>query len=377
MKLLHIIPRLDHGGAERGVFDMACYANEHGHQSFVTSAGGYFETKLKTHNIPHLEYPWHSKNILTWKEKSNILIELIKSYDFDLVHAHSRVPCWIASIAKRTHNFPLITTCYAAHSMGFAHIKYPYNISFTKGDAVIATSQTIKNYIATYYPKVMDKVHLIYRGSNENPQPAKNNDIQSFKDKYLFGKAPVLIFPARITHGKGQHLLIDSLKYIESNLSLQILFMGKCDQPKYLNALLESIKLIPSNITATYIGNCDNLCAAYLCSDYVINSSTRIEPFGRIPIEAGLLKRCTIAPMEGGFTETIIPDKTGWLFKPNCAKSLGSCLNKILKMKKSELEKMQNECFEHVLNKFTLSRMGNETLALYENVLNKFKLATV
>ena len=61
---------------------------------------------------------------------------------------------------------------------------------------------------------------------------------------------------------------------------------------------------------------------AYAISDVVISSSIEPEAFGRVAVEAQSMEKPIIASNIGGSNETVIDEKTGYLFKAGDAKSL-------------------------------------------------------
>ena len=80
-----------------------------------------------------------------------------------------------------------------------------------------------------------------------------------------------------------------------------------------------------------FIDHCKDMALAYYISDIIISPSIEPEAFGRVAVEAQSMERLIIASNIGGSNETIINDKTGFLFEAGDVKSLSKRIFKQLK----------------------------------------------
>ena len=64
-----------------------------------------------------------------------------------------------------------------------------------------------------------------------------------------------------------------------------------------------------------FIDNCKDMALAYKISDIIVSSSIEPESFGRVSVEAQSMEKIIIASNIGGSNETIINEKTGYLFQ--------------------------------------------------------------
>ena len=71
-----------------------------------------------------------------------------------------------------------------------------------------------------------------------------------------------------------------------------------------------------------FIDHCKDMALAYNISDIVISPSIEPEAFGRVAVEAQSMEKLIIASNIGGSNETIINEKTGFLFESGSANSL-------------------------------------------------------
>ena len=86
------------------------------------------------------------------------------------------------------------------------------------------------------------------------------------------------------------------------------------------------------NKVVKFIDHCNDMALAYKVSDIVISASIEPEAFGRVAVEAQSMEKPIIASDIGGSNETIIDEKTGFLFESNNAKSLSKKILKVLSM---------------------------------------------
>ena len=80
-----------------------------------------------------------------------------------------------------------------------------------------------------------------------------------------------------------------------------------------------------------FIDNCKNMALAYKISDIIISASIEPEAFGRVAVEAQSMQKTIIASNIGGSNETIIDEKTGFLFDAGDAKSLSKKIYESIK----------------------------------------------
>ena len=105
MKIIHILPELEIGGVERHVIDLANELVKRGHEVMVISAGGRMERQLDAKVlVRHL--PVHKKNPLTGLYSAVKIARWVRREGWQILHAHSRVPAWIANWASPLARVP-------------------------------------------------------------------------------------------------------------------------------------------------------------------------------------------------------------------------------------------------------------------------------
>jgi glycosyltransferase involved in cell wall biosynthesis len=109
---------------------------------------------------------------------------------------------------------------------------------------------------------------------------------------------------------------------------------------------------------------------AYKISDIVISASSEPEAFGRVAVEAQSMEKPIIASNIGGSIETIINDKTGFLFETGNALSLSKKIIEVLQLGETTLKSMGIEARKNVTKKFNVEKMCFSTYSEYKKLLN-------
>ncbi|MGW8287266.1 MAG: glycosyltransferase family 4 protein, partial [Desulfobulbales bacterium] len=208
MKILHILPELEEGGVERHVLMLSEKQHESGHEVYVVSAGGKM-VSLFADGIRQIHLPVHKKNPVTGIYCAIRLAPIIKQNGIDIIHAHSRVPAWIAMFASRFSGRPFIVTAHAYFSTQVRLIYLPYR----RAERVICVSRAVKESMKNCFA---DNTVVIPNGL----PPATTAWQGSDKTEMRF------LFVGRLTRLKGLQDIIKVLPEVKGNWRLDILGDG-------------------------------------------------------------------------------------------------------------------------------------------------------
>ena len=109
--------------------------------------------------------------------------------------------------------------------------------------------------------------------------------------------------------------------------------------------------------------------SAYKISNIVVSSSIEPEAFGRISVEAQSMEKPIIASNIGGSKETIINDKTGFLFDAGNSISLSKKIVYVLQLDETTLKSLGNEGRKNVIKKFNIEKMCISTYSEYKKLI--------
>tara|TARA_Y100000816_G_scaffold245282_1_gene193220 strand:- start:3091 stop:4248 length:1158 start_codon:yes stop_codon:yes gene_type:complete len=380
IKVLQVIPKLGYGGAETGCFDLAHFLNENNCKSYIVTSGGPLLKYINKKKVKLIRLPVHSKNPILILFNAIILSILIFVLNITIVHARSRAPAWSCFIATKITRRKFVTTFHGTYNFN-NEIKKWYNSVMVRSDLVIAGSNFIFSHIQENYLKHIksDKRYLvIFRGINTdyfNPKKISEKDKNLLKKKWNIDETKkIILLPGRLTAWKGQEMFIEALNLLKKN-SPDIEFkavilgneQGRKIYKKKLIRLVEQHRLVNEVI---FIDHLELMPIAYEISNVVVSSSIEPEAFGRVSVEAQSMEKPILASDIGGSNETIINNKTGFLFEAGNANSLSSKLSEILNLSEVTLNGIGAEGRKNVKLKFNVEKMCNSTYSEYKKLIN-------
>mgnify|MGYP001342497581 CR=1 FL=1 len=344
IKVLQVIPKLGYGGAETGCYDLGHFLPEQGCKSFIATSGGELLKFVNKKKVKIFRLPVHSKNPIIILFNSIIISFLILIYNINIVHARSRAPAWSCYLAAKLTFRKFVTTFHGTYNFTNKIKKY-YNSIMVKADLVIAGSNFIFSHINDNYGDFFlnnkRKLLVIFRGINTNyynPQKILPIKLDKFsKQNNIDRNKFIILLPGRLTYWKGQKIFIETIKLLseKDNLpSFEAIILGS-DQGRnvYKKQLLGLVQQYRLNKIIKFIDHCEEMPVAYGIANLVCSCSYEPEAFGRVSVEAQAMQIPIIASDIGGSKETIIKDKTGFLFKnkdPNSLANLIVLMNKTL-----------------------------------------------
>jgi glycosyltransferase involved in cell wall biosynthesis len=370
--IAQIVPSLESGGVERGAIDLAIYLKRHNHQPIIITSGGRMINQLKENNIKYIILNVKSKNPINIITNIIKLKQIIKYNKIDILHTRSRAPMISAYYASKIQKIKLVSTIHGTYSINI--IKRLYNSYMLKAKYVIMVSSFIKNYVRSNYPKYFSKLNynnsqIINRGVDINYFNIENIDkirITNIIDQWQIAnlETKLIFVPARFTSWKGHEFLIDALNNVSKNF-LCIMAGSSHGHDQYLARLKNKVNNLELSSKIKFVDNCSDMPAAYAICDFVIAPSIKAEAFGRIPIEAQSCQKPIIASNIGGYLETIIDNKTGFIFDNNNINDLTLKITNLLNMPNYQLEFIGKAGRDNVVNNFSNDIMLKKTLNIY------------
>ncbi len=185
-----MVPEFEEGGVERYVLQLAKDQLAHGHRVSLVTAGGRLESLLPP-EVEILHLPVQRKNLFTGLYCVYCLAQ--QHSQWDILHAHSRVPAWIAWWTSALTKQPWIMTAHALYSLnaGIAPLKH--------AGGVICISDAVKQHLAGYLPVRTAVV------PNGVPKPRRFWEGRGFPDY------PRFLFVGRLTRLKGLDTVLRAL----------------------------------------------------------------------------------------------------------------------------------------------------------------------
>ncbi len=380
LKVLQVIPKLGHGGAEIGCYDLAHYLYENDCSSYIVTSGGTLIKYINRKKVKLIRLPVQSKNPILILLNAIILTIIILILNINIVHARSRAPAWSCLIATKITGRKFVTTFHGTYNFK-NNIKKFYNSVMLRSNLIIAGSNFIFSHINENYSKYLKpekKFLVIFRGINTDyydPKKIKEKDEIQLISKWKIDKEKKVIFlPARLATWKGHEIFLEALNKLKINEPQKKFIavilgsdQGRKIYKKRLIRLVEQYRLINDVI---FIDNFELMPIAYKISDIVISSSIEPEAFGRVAVEAQAMEKPIIASNIGGSNETIIDEKTGFLYPAGNSNILSQKLSHIFDLNEETLKSMGIEGRKNVIKKFNVEKMCFSTYSEYKKLFN-------
>jgi glycosyltransferase involved in cell wall biosynthesis len=380
LKVLQVIPKLGYGGAETGCYDLAHYLSENNCSSYIVTSGGELTKYVDKKKVKLIKLPVHSKNPILIFFNSIILIFIILFYNISIVHARSRAPAWSCLFATKITRRKFVTTFHGTYNFN-NFIKKFYNSVMVRSDLIIAGSNFIFSHINSNYSKYLNlkkKFLVIFRGINVDYFDPTTT-LETEENKLLLNwdlkkEKKILLMPGRLTTWKGQEIFIEALNLVNQEFGYEAFYAVILGNDQGRDIYTKKIKRLAEQYRLTnqlrFIAHCDNMPLAYKISDLVFSTSIEPEAFGRVSVEAQSMEKLIIASDIGGSNETIMDNKTGFLFKAGNPESLSKKIVEVLNLQESTLKSMGIEGRKNVISKFNVEKMCFSTYSEYKKLLN-------
>jgi len=311
LTVLQLLPALEGGGVERGTLEVARALVQAGHRSLVMSAGGRHVEQLIAEGSEHIAWEIGRKHLATLL-LIRPLRRLLEKEQVNIVHVRSRLPAWILEFALRglsADRRPVrVSTVHGLYSVS------RYSAIMTRGERVIAVSNTVHDYILKHYPECPpERIVVIPRGVDPKEFPRGYQPVTAWREAF-FGQLPqtrdktLLTLPGRLTRLKGHHefiALIEAL--VHRGMPVHGLIVGGEDPRRaaYAREIREAVAQRGLQEHVTFTGARSDMRDLYAISRIVFSLSTKPESFGRTVAEALSIGTPVIGYDHGGVGEIL------------------------------------------------------------------------
>ncbi|HRP26539.1 glycosyltransferase family 4 protein [Thauera sp.] len=370
LKVLQLLPALDSGGVERGTLEIARALVAAGHESVVLSKGGRLVEQLQREGSRHITRDLGRKSPATFLQY-RALRKLFEAERFDIVHARSRLPAWVAWLAWRgmpaSARPHFVTTVHGMHSVS------RYSAIMCAGERVIAVSDTVREFIRSHYPPSRwphltdERITVIPRGIDPAEFPRDYRPSAEWLARFRaecpqIARRKVLTLPGRLTRLKGHHDFITLVgRLVADGLDVVGLIVGGEDpkRPGYAKEIRERVQAEGLGERIVFTGHRSDVREIYAVSDCVLSLSSTPESFGRTVLEPLAMGRPVVGYAHGGVAEIL-----GELF-PHGAVAKGDV--EVVTKRVGDVLAGRTATVEPN-TRFLLERMQMQTLSLYSRL---------
>ena len=265
---------------------------------------------------------------------------LVRKQNIDIIHSHHRYFDFIAFFISKLIRVKTITSVQSK--------VYGKKIFSYKADCLIACSNYIKEHLINYFRIDAGRITVIHNFVDPKEAVVTKEKTTLKRELGLEDSIIIIGFIGRFSvREKGVDILLESFKKLSSDDNdSRLIMIGDGEDEDYVKNFITSNDLKTILITPK-----ENIYDYYNIIDIVVLPS-RIEPFGIVVIEGGLMKKSVIASDIDGLKEIIDNGVNGSLFPYENVKSLTATLKVLIKNSQMRI-KFGEELYKKVMNNFT------------------------
>ncbi|MEB5677406.1 glycosyltransferase family 4 protein [Mammaliicoccus sciuri] len=335
MTHIKLLNNLNKKCLEEGI-EVHCVSTSGDHVNKIKDNGFYF------HNIPIARKISPISNL----KSIMLMVKLFKMLKPDIVHVHTPVAAVLGRIAAKIANVP--TIIYTAHGFYFHEGMSPksykryYMIEkyigrfltdyiFTQSEEdfeVAKKGKFLPNSKKNNYLHISNGIDL---DSDFNLSNINQNNIENLRKQHNIQDTDIVVsFVGRLVKEKGIIDLLNSYKYIKSNV--KFIIIGSLPDSERDNEAIKIVNSFKDNKNIIFTGQISNINEYLYISDIYCLPSYR-EGMPRSIIEAMAMKNAVIATNIRGSREEVLHNSSGYLVETNSSKEIAFYIDKLSKDK--------------------------------------------
>jgi glycosyltransferase involved in cell wall biosynthesis len=375
MRILHIIPNIERGGAERAMLAIVKRTYWAGHEARIVVLGSKNQYPEETQDIAveFLLFQNSYRNLWAVVRTIDVLRRVITSWQPHIVHSHlwpaARMTGWAlrgSSIPHIVHVQDTMSWLYGRSFRDRVMRLLTKHALQGRVAAYIAVAEAVADYTRKAFPWIKVPIYVVYNCVDESVfgrlialnRTSSNGD----HAEICFGTA------SRIVPNKGHnHLLSAFAKLREKIPQSRLLVAGdggyrpECERLAYSLGLGESV---------TFLGalNTQAMVDFYSTLDVFVLASTALEGLPLVILEAAAAGVPVVTTDVGGSKEAIRDGQEGLVVPPGNVDRLAEAMIRLASDEPLR-KRLGAAARERVLSEFTAERMTDRVLEIYNQVL--------
>lgn len=359
MNILHIFPGKVWGGAEQYVLDLGKHLEAQGHRvSYLSYAVAPIVERLPA-GLNHSTLPFFSSIDLysAWK-----MAKQIDSLNIDLLHIHDKRFLLLAIWAKKWAKHPckvVLTRHIARKSAVCPLFRWAYR-QLHRMVFVSQLSKTLWHEANEWFPSSLCTVIL----NSIPPVERKEEAVPQLREQFRIPiDVPLLIFTGRVRKSKGCATLIEALAQV-SDMPFHLVFIGQCKPVDYDKKLKEIAEMYGIADRISFYGFSKEVRSLIQQADIGVAPSIVKEACPLSPMEFMQAGKPIVTTNNGGQTEYVSQEESGFLVPPKSVEALSQALRKLLEQPALR-EKMGTSGLHYFQSHLTYEHFISKVLAVY------------
>ncbi len=339
---------------------------------------------VRVHKVGAYRIP--SPDFISWVQQFNMLMArsaLLSGNRYDIIHAHDWLVAHAAIALKHVMRRPLVVTIHSTehgrrhglHDDFQRHIhEWEWLLTY-EGWRVIVCSGYMKWEVSNVLGVPHDKIEVIPNGVNPI-RVMSEHEVMRARARYALPWERIVLFVGRMVHEKGPHVLLEAARIVLSRRwDLKFIFVGEGPMREHLMRRAHEMG-IGAKVYFTGFVHDNELEVLYNIADIAVFPSL-YEPFGIVSLEAMSMAKPVVVGAQGvvGFREQVVPsgpDQNGIHINGGDSYDIAWGIKEVLR--DEDRAKVWGENGrKRVLKYFTWKKAAEETIKIYEDVLNNKK----
>ena len=256
--------------------------------------------ELERAGIEHLQAPLDSRSPLNMLIAYRAIYRFARARNIGLVHAHARIPAWIAEKLCNKMEIPMAMTYHGTFASGV------FWKAFTRpGDATIAISEDIRDYTAREFGFPASSITVIPNGIDLQTfrEPTSMEKEEALRALLPPDSSPVVLYASRLEDDLTgvAKTVIDACTLVRAtHPSLSLLLAGDGDGLPAVQEHAGRANMIAGRDFVRCSGYLQETFPAYAASDLVVGMS-------RVALEAMACARPVVIAGPGGIFGPVKP----------------------------------------------------------------------
>lgn len=373
MRVLLLTDRMDTGGAETHLFQLACGLRSMGVDVTLLSEGGRLCDQLEQLGIPQIRLRLRTRNPLRLLWLRHRLKKILKDGNFSIAHAHARIPAFLLRGIK-SDTLATVVTAHAKFRVDPLRKRLSY-----WGEETVAVSEDLRSYLCDSYRLPPERITVISNGIDcarfsppeSDSRHSQNGSITVYR----------ILFASRMDKdcSLGAELLCRITPSLISEFpNVKITLAGGGNDLERIRALADHINRMIGTDTLEVCGHVESIAD-------LMRQSTVFVGVSRAALEAAACGCAVILCGNEGYLGILNASRFSLALRSNfCARGEDQPIARILLSDIKELlrhpeKRAQNakELRALLLTKCSAEQMCLSTLRLYQKILPTPSRATI
>jgi len=339
-KILHLYPEINITcGVSKSIFSIVTNTNEI-YENYVFCIGGDGIDKYKRAGINIVFFPENKRGLFQTLKIFFTLFYFIRKQKIEIIHSHHRYFDLIAFIISKLISVRTITSVQSK-VYGKKHLSY-------KSEILVACSSCIKEHLIKYFKIDPQKIKVIYNFVDLKDVRIQTEKSMLKRELGIDENRVVIGFIGRFSiREKGVDVLLEAFRRISREYAnLKLIMIGDGDDKNYIDNFITN-----NNINTITLSPKENIYEYFNLIDIVVLPS-RVEPFGIVAIEAGLMKKSLVASSVDGLKEIVDNGLNGILFQSENVEFLTNSLRTLIQENNLRI-RLGEELYKKVMINYT------------------------